>query len=66
MSPQRVQPEDECMHLMGDHCRPLNCPDCGRFSRHSWDTGGLATQNGWNQHWGGICIKHGEWSDAAA
>jgi len=50
----------------GEHCQPLHCPDCGRYSRHSWDTGGFSTQNGWNQHWGGICIKHGPWSDSAA
>lgn len=50
----------------GEHCKPNNCPDCGRYSGHSWDTGGFSTQNGWNQYWGGICIIHGEWSDSAA
>lgn len=57
--------DDDCIHA-GVHCAPLNCPDCGRFSAHSWDTGGLGTQNGWNQHWGGTCRECGEWSNSAA
>lgn len=56
---------DDCMHP-GVHCPPNRCPDCGRFSRHSWDTGGYSTQNGWNQDWGGICGQCGEWSEQAA
>lgn len=55
----------DCMHP-GQHCAPLRCPDCGRYSKHSWDTGPYATQNGANQHYGGECTKHGEWSDSAA
>lgn len=44
----------------------MKCPDCGRFSRHSWDTGWYGTQNGQNQDWGGTCSTHGDWSDSAA
>lgn len=56
---------DECEHP-GEHSRTLNCPDCGRFSAHSWDTGELYSQNGFNQYWGGACKAHGSWSEAAA
>ena len=56
---------EDCLHS-GEHCKPMKCPDCGRFSRHSWDTGWFGTQDGNNQYWGGTCSVHGEWSDAAA
>ncbi|AOY72068.1 hypothetical protein ARZXY2_2538 [Arthrobacter sp. ZXY-2] len=56
---------DDCLH-MGEHCAPLHCPDCGRFSRHSWTTEYHYTENDGNQYWGGECVRHGEWSDAAA
>lgn len=43
--------------------KALHCPDCGRFSRDSWEqTHG--TQNGTIYEWGGICIKHGEWMES--
>lgn len=54
-----------CDHA-GEHCEPLKCPECGRYSGHSWSTSGESTENGWNQYWGGTCRTHGEWSDAAA
>jgi hypothetical protein len=52
----------------GDHqgtCRGvvLGCPDCGKFSRHSWTTRGMYTPDGYYQAWGGICVTHGHWSD---
>lgn len=55
----------DCLHP-GDHTRPLNCPDCGRFSAHSWQTRWFYTQNGGQQSWGGTCARHGEWSEDAA
>lgn len=55
----------DCMHP-GEHHTPFNCPDCGRFSSHSWTTGLYGTQNGLNERWGGTCGQHGEWSDSAA
>jgi hypothetical protein len=52
-------------HNTTDHCKPLNCPECGRFSADSWDTGWFGTQNGMDQRWGGECSEHGIWSDSA-
>lgn len=49
----------------GHHCKPWNCPDCGRFMSDSWVEAG-GGQNGWNEYYGGICAVHGEWSDSAA
>lgn len=57
--------QDDCLHP-GEHCQPNHCPDCGRYSSHSWDTGDYYTQNGWNQRWGGTCVKHGEWEESGA
>lgn len=56
---------DGCLHP-GQHCAPLNCPDCGRFSRHSFDTGPFYTENGFQQCWGGDCSQCGEWSNEAS
>jgi hypothetical protein len=56
---------DDCTHD-GEHCAPLKCLDCGRFSSHSWSTGWFGTENGSNQRWGGTCSAHGEWSESAA
>lgn len=55
----------ECLHP-GHHCRPLACPDCGRYSGHSWTTELHWTENGISQQWGGTCKTHGAWSDDAA
>jgi hypothetical protein len=49
----------------GNHCKPWNCPECGRFMSDSWVEAG-GGQNGWNEYYGGICSEHGEWSDSAA
>lgn len=56
---------DQCMHP-GAHSSPNRCPDCARFSSHSYDTGAFYTQNGFQQRWGGVCKIHGEWEDSAA
>lgn len=53
----------ECLHP-GSHCRGLGCPDCGKFSAHSWMTAGHYGPDGWWQAWGGTCAEHGEWSDS--
>lgn len=50
----------------GAHAGPLHCPECGRFSSHSYDTGAFYTQNGFQQRWGGTCRVHGDWEDSAA
>lgn len=63
--PEREDVEDECLHS-GKHCRPNRCPDCGRFSSHSWTTGWVYSEDGSNEHFGGTCKVHGEWTDAAA
>jgi hypothetical protein len=55
----------DCLHG-GRHCKPNNCPDCGRFCSDSWTTGYYYTQNGGNEDWGGHCKVHGEWSESAA
>ena len=57
--------EIECDHP-GRHAIRVQCPDCGRFSAHGWDTGWYYTQNGGQQDWGGICKEHGHWSESAA
>ena len=56
---------DDCMHP-GEHGAAIKCPDCGRFSGHSWSTGWYSTQDGGNERFGGDCSKCGEWSDSAA
>lgn len=56
---------DSCDHP-GHASRPLNCPDCGRLSAHSWATVGGYGPDGWDQQWGGICKTHGHWSDSVA
>ena len=57
---------DDCLHP-GEHVSPpCKCIECGRFSSHSWDTGWFYTPDGAQQHWGGICKIHGEWSESAA
>ena len=55
---------DGCYHP-GKHCRAIGCPDCGRFSRHSWETGPIATMDGTDYMWGGICETHGHWSESS-
>jgi hypothetical protein len=49
----------------GYHVRPWKCPECGRFCSDSWLADG-SSPNGWNEYYGGVCGKCGEWSDAAA
>ena len=56
---------DECDHP-GGHASGVQCPDCGRFSAHGWDTGWFYTPDGAQQHWGGICKEHGRWFESAA
>ena len=46
--------------------RPNNCPDCGRFSRDSWETRWYYTADGAYQRWGGVCRAHGVWEESAA
>ena len=55
----------DCIHP-GSHARGIQCPDCGRFCSHGWDTGWYYTQNGAQQDWGGVCKTHGDWSESAA
>ena len=57
--------EDDCLHP-GEHTEPICCPDCGRFSAHSWETRGEYGPNGWDQSWGGTCKRCGEWSESVA
>jgi hypothetical protein len=53
----------DCDHP-GEHATRVQCPDCGRWSAHGWDTGTVRTQNGSTQAWGGVCVRHGTWSDS--
>lgn len=41
----------------------IKCPDCGRFSKESWEDM-FGTQNGNIYEWGGTCSTHGEWRDS--
>lgn len=61
----RARNRAECSVHPGEHCEPIACPECGKFSRDSWDTGPHFNENGFQQQWGGICKTHGEWSDSA-
>lgn len=57
---------DTCEFHGGVHTvAPNNCPDCGRFSKDSWQDLGVGTQNGTYDHWGGVCSVHGIWSESS-
>jgi len=53
----------DCVHAGSLTKRPANCPDCGRFSSHSyqWHTNG---PDGFFVMWGGTCSVHGKWSES--
>jgi hypothetical protein len=51
---------------MGEHVRAIPCPECGKFSSHSWSTEWLYSPSGDNQYWGGTCKEHGSWMESAA
>ena len=52
----------ECDHP-GRQYAPINCPDCGRFSAHSWSWSTYGP-DGYYASWGGTCKTHGRWSDS--
>lgn len=58
-------PRDDCLHP-GEHVAPIQCPDCGRFSSHSWSTRPFYGPDGYDQHWGGTCKTDGAWSESVA
>lgn len=43
--------------------KKVTCPECGAYSRYPWEKT-FGTQNGTIYVWGGVCKRHGPWSDS--